>query len=446
MLLRAYSAVLSGRARLADALAVRWFRLGAVDLLVPIGAGIVVWSAADQFGRQAGPVPFWLAWVILAVPAAPVTWFAFGQRGRGNGLAVCLLGQVLALWIVYDLLYISDGRHLYDLEVYLGSAQRWLDGGLPYMTGPLTSWPDGPRNDFFLYPPPLLPFFAVLARLPDAFVSVVWTATMVGCSFAAFRLLGLSRTWSAAMLAFPPVFIGFESGNVASLTFLLFALATRAGGALVVDTLFKIQSGVPMLWLVRERRFRALAVGIAVVAAVVLLTLPLVGLDAWRQWWDGLGYRAASQPNVPALFGYSYSQSLPPVLYAAATVALVGLALAFSGRRGLAALGLVSIFASPALWPHGFAFALPAVFLLERDVAVLVLLGAGSIGRNMWLLFFIGWLAVLAARRDPARRDAARRDPARRSAADGLHPLGSHFGHNPEANRSAPASPARNHG
>ena len=44
--------------------------------------------------------------------------------------------------------------------------------------------------------------------------------------------------YSLLLLAFPPVMIGFESGNVASVTFLLFALAFRAGGGLVVDGLF----------------------------------------------------------------------------------------------------------------------------------------------------------------------------------------------------------------
>jgi hypothetical protein len=85
-------------------------------------------------------------------------------------------------------------------------------------------------------------------------------------------------------------------------------------------------------------------------------------------------------------------------------VAFLGLALLFRGRPGLAALGLVSIFASPSLWPHGFVFALPAVLMLESGAAVWMILGAGAFGPNMWLLFMAGWVAVLAARRLPAGR------------------------------------------
>jgi len=72
-------------------------------------------------------------------------------------------------------------------------------------------------------------------------------------------------------------------------------------------------------------------------------------------------------------------------------------------------LGLASILASPALWPHGFVFALPAVLMLESGPAVWLVLGAGAFGPNMWLLFVAGWVAVLGARRLPAGR---------------LHPLG----------------------
>ena len=195
--------------------------------------------------------------------------------------------------------------------------------------------------------------------------------------------------------------IGFESGNVASATFLLFAIAFRAGGSLVVDGLFKVQSGIAALWLVRTRRWRAAILGLAAVAVIVLATLPLVGLDSWRDWYAGLGYRAESQPAAVSLFGFSYARYLPGPAFVAVSVAAVAVALLFSGRRGLAALGLASIFASPSLWPHGFVFALPAVLMFQSGTLVWLVLGVGAHGSNMWLLFYSGWLAVVAARRLP---------------------------------------------
>ncbi len=399
MLVRLYSTLLLGRNRLSEILGLRWFRFGSIGLAAPCVAVLIVWNSLDQLGRLVGGVPFWLCWPALGAAVAIAGSVALGHRVRTP--AGLLFAFVLALWLLYDFLYLCSGDHLYDLEVYLGSAQRWLDGGSPYLTSALSVWPNGPRNDYFLYPPALLPFFGFLAQLPEPLVAASWTAAMIACSYAGFRLIGLGKGWSLALLAFPPVFIGFESGNVASLTFLLFAASFRAGGALVVDTIFKVQAGVPVLWLIRERRFRAIAVGAAVVAAVVLATLPVVGTDAWRQWWQGLGYRALSQIEVPALFGYSYAKVIPGPVYVAMIVAFIGLAFAFRGRRGLAAFGLASVFASPALWPHGFVFALPAVLMLESDVAVVAVLGAGALNKNMWLLFIFGWLAVAAARRAP---------------------------------------------
>ena len=101
------------------------------------------------------------------------------------------------------------------------------------------------------------------------------------------------------------------------------------------------------------------------------------------------------------MYGYSYAQTMPGWLFAAMSAAVVAVALLFRGRGGLAALGLASIFASPALWPHGFVFALPAVLMLESGAGVWVVLGASAINSNMWNLVMFGWIALVAARRLP---------------------------------------------
>jgi hypothetical protein len=419
---------------LARIAGLRWARLGGFDLAVPAAIGIVIWTALPQLGRDFGGVPFGVAWIAATVtivallrlrPHTPVAAAAASGSARVSTLGLILVVGVVVSWLLYDILFWSQTIRFYDLDVYLGSAARWLDGGRPYMTAPVTAWPSSAGSDFFLYPPPLLPVFGVLSRLPRDPVVVGWIGLLLACAYKSFRVLGLSRTLSLALLAFPPVAIGIESGNVAAVTFLLFAAGVRAGGSLIVDGLFKVQTGLPALWLIRGRRWRGLVAGVAVLALFIVATLPLVGLDSWRAWWDGLGYRAASQASVPALYGYSYAGMLPGWFFIAMSVALVGLALLFRGRRGLAALGLASIFASPSLWPHGFVFALPALLTLESGTAVWLLLGAGAFGSNMWLLFYGGWLAVVVARRLPST---------------GLHPLAGTDG--PWPNRHAPR-PAR---
>jgi hypothetical protein len=425
------SIVDTGRGWLANLASLKWARPGGVNLAGPAVVILVVAYAAPQLGRDVSGIPFWATWLLATVAAVTAVKLLCRVRpvpgsaadpgastlaGRAAAarsgfdfrrlpiLQLSLVIGVVVSWLLYDLLLWQPVSHLYDMNVYLGSAERWMNGGQAYMTATMTAWPANARSDFLLYPPPLLPAFALLSQLPSGLVAICWTALQVACWYKAFRLLGLSRSVSLILLAFPPVMIGLESGNVAGLTFLLFAAAVRAGGTLVIDGIFKVQSGIPVLWLLRQRRWRALIAGTAVFAAIVLVTLPLVGLDEWRAWWAGLGYRAASQPLADALFGYSYAKDLPAPVYVAGSAALTIVALAFRGRRGLAALGLASVFASPALWPHGFVFALPAVLMLESGTAVWLVLGAGAFGPNMWLLFGGGWLAVLAARRVPAGR------------------------------------------
>lgn len=390
------------RGWVAEIVGVRWARIGPFDLTIPVGVAIVAVGFVDQLGRPIGGLPFGLVWVVATAAALAVLRMRSAVSPVGRSWAgLALVVWVVAGWLLFDLLLWQQTNHLYDFNVYLGSAGRWMAGGQPYMTGPVSAWPPSPDQDFFLYPPPLLPFFGLLSKLPNPPVAVAWVGFLVACAYAAFRALGLRPIWSLLLLAFPPVTIGFESGNVASLTFLLLALAYRASGSLVLDALFKIQSGIPALWLLRTRRWRGLLFGLAALAAIALVTLPIVGLDSWRAWFAGLGYRAESQPAVPSLFGFSYARYLSSAAFVALSTGAVAFALLFSGRRGLAALGLASIAASPSLWPHGFAFALPAVLMLESGAAVWVVLGAGAIGPNMWLLCYSGWVSVVAARRLP---------------------------------------------
>ena len=412
------------RGRVAGIAGLRWARFGAVDAAVPVGMAVVAFGFRGELGVPIGGVPFWLAWIVataVCVAALRVrSSFRAGARPRPGATPgatpgagpyatrgpafLILVVWVVAGWVLFDILLWQQSNHLYDFDVYLASAARWLAGGQPYMAAPATSWPANAAQDFFLYPPPLLPFFGLLSKLPDAPVAVAWVGFLAACAYASFRALGLRPMWSLLLLAFPPVMIGFESGNVASVTFLLFALAYRAGGSLALDGLFKVQAAIPALWLVRTRRWRGLVTGLAALTAIALVTLPLVGLDSWRAWLAGLGYRAESQAVVISMFGYSEARFLPGAVFATLSVLVVSVALLFSGRRGLAALGLASIVASPSLWPHGFVFALPAVLMLESGTAVWIVLGAGAVGPSMWLLLYGGWIAVIATRRLPDAR------------------------------------------
>lgn len=375
-----------------------------------------------------------------------VTWASLGAAAgalvgwRGPRLrlvSLLLVAEVLAIWAVRDAQIWSPANHFYDLKVYLAAGRHAIAGQPVYLAAPLTRLPASAAQDFFLYPPPLIPFLRLAVHLPLWFVSWGWVAFSAGCATLAFRALGLGWGWAIVLLAFPPLVQGVESGNVANVTLLLLAGAYRFGPGLVLGALLKVQTIIPAAWLVRERRWRELAVGIGLVAGLTAATFVFVGVDGWRAWLAGLGYRQQSQVNLPILYGDSLASVLPPLAYVATSGVAIGLALLLKGRRGIAGLGIASIVASPSLWPHGFLVALPAVLALEASALVWLALGLGSGGAaGLWLMTLIGALAIAIRDWDDRPVDA---DPA--------HPLGGTHGpwaqaalasNRPTASRAAP--------
>jgi len=311
--------------------------------------------------------------------------------------------EVVALWVLLDVLVLLDGIGLYDFQTYLGAAARFAAGDNPYLTAPLTELGANPAYAGFLSPPILLPFFALLATLPWPVAATLWVILLLASAAGAMRLLGMPWRWAALFLAYPPLFP--ESGNVANLILLLLCLGPVAGGALLAGTVFKVQAGIPALWLVRERRWRDLQLGLLLLLALGLVTVPLVGLNAWSDYIVGLQMRTQSQENLPILYGLSLAQWMPWGAFVGLSAAAIAAALVLPGRRGLSGLGLATIVASPSLWAHGFAAAIPAILFLDAPLLWLVL-GIGILGPWFWVLPIAGAWALWRARVTSVPRDA----------------------------------------
>src|SRR4029077_19163399 len=117
---------------------------------------------------------------------------------------------------------------------------------------------------------------------------MLWVGGSVGAVVAAFWLLGVRGRWLVVLMAWPVVAPGVAVGNVASFTFFLYALGFRVGAALVLSGAFKVQSMIPAIWLVAERRWQQLIMGIGIIVVIAALSLPVVGLHTWLAWPDGL--------------------------------------------------------------------------------------------------------------------------------------------------------------
>jgi hypothetical protein len=279
-----------------------------------------------------------------------------------------------------------------DLLLDLSAGDRFLHGLEPYLTAPVTSYPKAETELPFLYPPFTLPLFGLLSLLPVGLVCAGWLALSLTSSMAALRWLGVRWAWVPALLLWPPFFEGMAVGNVAVLTFAIFAAAPRVPWGLLVMGAFKFQSYVPSIWLVRERRWASIAIGLAVVGGATLVTLPIVGGGAWSAWLHGLFLFQQSQVIVPLLYGQALPRFLPYGAFVILSVVVIATATIYGrGLVGLARLGIASVVASPSLYSHGLLTILPGLLGNGALVLWLGLAVSGLTKPAGW------WLAVVFA-------------------------------------------------
>jgi hypothetical protein len=361
--------------------------------------------------------PLLLVWVI-AVGLAAVTAIVVRRRLEP---VVVLAAMGISASLLFDATFIG-GTAFRDLGIYLQAGLHFRLDQPIYLDRLVTGLPADPTAYPYLYPPPTLPFAAVLSLAPSAAVTIGWELGLLAAALAGLRLLGVGWRWSLVLLAWPPFAQGLYVGNVALPLFLLFVLGPWIGSGLVVGPLLKLQSGIAGLWLVRERRWREVVVGGLILAGLILATLPLTGFDRWRAWLDGLAWFARSQPLVPRTFyGLALGEYIPGLVALAAGLAITVLALVARGRPGLARLGAASVVASPSLYAHGFTLALPALLEL-RALAFWAAIALTSVpGGLTWFgaiaIVVAGWFVP------GLRRRVARASPFG-SSEDALHPLG----------------------
>ncbi len=253
-------------------------------LLPLIAAALAVgpaltWSVPDKRG-----VPFVAVWAVGVVIGAIAVGTA---RRRWPSALEATVVVVAAAVIVGDVTALAT-QVLRDLGIYLRAGHAWTAGQPVYLDHLLTAVPEDRSLYPFNYPPVTLPFFGALATLPEGVVDVAWPAGSALLALIALRSFGLAWRWAILALLWRPIAEGLWVGNVAVPLLAAFALAPRAGALLALPGLVKVYAGIPALWLLRERRWRDVALAAAIVGGLVIGTLPLVGVEAWRAWLTGL--------------------------------------------------------------------------------------------------------------------------------------------------------------
>ena len=379
------------------------------------------WAALASVAIAVGSWVVW-SWLGLGQGGATVIAisFVFGGlvRGRESVRSATSLVAVAAVttWLTFDFWHLPDGP-LRDFHLYLEAGTTALAGGSPYLTAPITSITNRVGLPF-VYPPFTIPLFELLASVPRLVSDLFWVGGSILAVVAAFWLLGVRGRWLIVLVAWPAVAQGIAVGNVASFTFFLYALGFKVGAAIVLSGIFKVQSMIPAIWLVAERRWRELIAGTVIIAVIAAMSLPVVGLHTWLAWPDGLRYFQESLTRFPVLESKSLARVVGPVLAIVVSVGALGFALLRRGRNALARYGLASVIASPTLYLHGLSPLLAGMLILGPELLWFTL-GVGPWKLGSWITMAVVGLALLRASGSDLRSPS----DLSRERAD-LHPAG----------------------
>jgi hypothetical protein len=330
-----------------------------------------------------------------------------------------LVALAIAAMLVTDIRLI-DSVFDRDLLLYLRAGSAMLHGLPVYTDVVLSQAPADPTLLPFVYPPVTLPFLAGLSVLPRPIVELLWLVLAVGASVAALRCFGVRWRWIPVLLIWPPFVQGIWAGNANTLLLLLFALAPFAPSLLVLAPVVKLQLGATALWLPRERRWQALARGLAAVALLVLATLPIVGLGSWWDWLRGLAAFSQTAAKFPSLEALALTRQVGLAIAVLFAAALIALAMVRRGRDSLATLGLASLAVSPTLYIHGLTLGLPSLLRLRGAGFWFLLAVTSTFIRqgDWWLLVAIVAVAPLI----PVLLDDDQADAAVHPIGPGLRP------------------------
>jgi arabinofuranan 3-O-arabinosyltransferase len=267
-----------------------------------------------------------LAWVALLAAAGHrvgAAWVNFRHADRADGndghTSIDFGGQ----WLMGRLLVLGHGRELYSRSRHLEVARasfphdREPPNATDHDAERLVGWYVGAETDPVggpLYPPVHAFVMAPIALIPDPYIAYRVTQGLmlgfVGLAGLGIRYLTGGRWWWTVATAFLLLFPGCR-GSIAlaqnsALTLALliwgWALVVRGrpgwGGVLWGMLAFKPVWAVSFLVaLILLRQWRAAAAMAATGAGLALLTIPVVGVQAWLDWLH-VGQLAADAYNV----------------------------------------------------------------------------------------------------------------------------------------------------
>ena len=321
----------------------------------------------------------------------------------------------------------------YDFLAYHAAIERLTSGGPLYDM----SYTESGGFGLFYYPPTFAPLLLPFALLAEQTATWAW----IGLSLVAFvvgvAILPASRSvrWWILLLAglsFPFVY-SVKLGQVGPILFFLFAVGwrwiddpLRLGASAAAGAAIKLQPGLMLVWALLTRRFRAVLVGLVVLAALAVAATVLAGPGAWsdfltliRTVTDPIATERNLTPGAVA-HQLGLAGGVAAGVQLLSTVGVLAVFLAAIRWAGDEASYLVAVIASqlvsPILWDHyAMLLLLPVAYLLSAGrwwaLAIPLVTAWPLVGITppavYPIVFWITLIATLLVGR-AARRSAAR--------------------------------------
>jgi len=269
------------------------------------------------------------------------------------------------LALAYAGWYVLQSREaLGDFMIFRSAAVAVVHGRSPYVTPTPAALA---HFDRFVYPPVAALLFSPFAALPAEVARAAMFAVGLVAIVAALRLLGVEdwRCYGVALVSAPAI-NSLGLGALTSLLLLGSALAWRrrdstrvAGAAAAVTAVLKLFLWPLGVWLLATRRWRAVALFVAVALCLLTGGWAAIGFDGLRSYPTLV--HLLEQVEGPVSYSLVALTGLQGASQTVATVALSLAAIAavwFSARgpsgdrAAFAVAVLASLVATPLLWLH----------------------------------------------------------------------------------------------
>ncbi len=286
--------------------------------------------------------------------------------------------------IIGPILLSAGGTLGYDYHAYANAAERLIHGQSLY--DPSINVAGG--FAIYLYPPPFVLLALPFALLPAGVEPGAWIAAMAAAFLVGTALLPVRREvrWAIVLLGGLswPLAYSLKLGQVGPLLFLLFAAGWRwldrpgrLGAVIALGTIVKLQPAILFGWAALTRRWRAIALGAAVLVVAAILATLVTSLATWTDYVELL--RRVSSPVTTAhnftpgaiAFQLGAPEGFATLVQIVSTVAVLAVTV-WAGLRRSAEVGYLtavtaSQLISPLLWDHyAMLLLLPIAWLLER--------------------------------------------------------------------------------